>query len=387
MLYTRSFLNLKRLAPRLDNLILFVVILATGLALLLMTPWGFPFARYVSLFDVCSLLFVFLGAVTALRAGDRTAVVFLIGWGSLASSVAVWVLGNIGVINKTIWVAVSPLLGNMLEMVLMSIALALRIKELQQSRIETEMKARERDNLQHLLRMVCHDISNPISIIKTVFFLASRRSQLRPDELKQWERIKRASDSIEGIINQVRRYEAFRSGKLAFELRPCSLRKVFEDIDFFFQTKAIEKGVKLSWRFIQESHDILVMADSTSLTHEIFNNLVSNAIKFTAEGGAVSIDAERVDEFAVVTIRDTGIGIPHEILQRLFDPRANTSRPGTNEELGTGFGMPLVKTFLEMFGGSIRIDSIEQQNGSMQHGTTIEIRLRIASTDLALPKS
>jgi signal transduction histidine kinase len=387
MLYTRSFLNLKRLAPRLDRTILLVVMFGTGFALLLMTPWGFPFARFVSLFDVFSLLFVFLGGVAALRAGDRTALVFLIGWGSLASSVAVWVLGNIGVISKTIWVAVSPLMGNMLEMVLMSIALALRIKELQQSRIEAEMKARERDNLQHLLRMVCHDISNPISIIKTVYFLASRRSQLKPDELKQWERIKRASDSIEGIINQVRRYEAFRSGKLAFELKPCSLRRVFEDIDFFFQSKAIEKGVKLSWRFIQESHDILVMADSTSLTHEIFNNLISNSIKFTAEGGAVTIDAERVDDFAVVTIRDTGIGIPREILQRLFDPRSNTSRRGTNDESGTGFGMPLVKTFLEMFGGSIHIDSIEQQNGSIQHGTTIEIRLRIADNDVALPRS
>lgn len=387
MLYTRSFLNLARIAPKLDKLILSVVCLAVALALLLMTPWGFSFSRYVSLFDLCSLFFVFLGAVTAIRHGDRTAVVFLIGWGSLASSVAVWVLGNVGVISKTTWVAVSPLMGNMLEMVLMSIALALRIKEIQQSRIEAEMKARERDNLQHLLRMVCHDISNPISIIKTVFFLASRRSQLKPDELKQWERVKRASDSIEGIINQVRRYEAFRSGKLAFELKPCSLRKVFEDIDFFFQTKAIEKGVKLSWRFIEESNDILVLADSTSLTHEIFNNLVSNAIKFTSEGGSVMLDAERVDNFAVITIRDTGIGMPRDILNLLFDPKANTSRRGTNNESGTGFGMPLVKTFLEMFGGSIQIDSIEQQAGSVQHGTTIEIRLRIATNDVALPKT
>jgi signal transduction histidine kinase len=387
MLYTRSFLNLSRIAPKLDKMILLVVWLAVALALLLMTPWGFAFSRYVSLFDLFSLFFVFLGAVTAIRHGDRTAVVFLIGWGSLASSVAVWVLGNVGIISKTTWVAISPLMGNMLEMVLMSIALALRIKEIQQSRIEAEMKARERDNLQHLLRMVCHDISNPISIIKTVFFLASRRSQLKPDELKQWERVKRASDSIEGIINQVRRYEAFRSGKLAFELKPCSLRKVFEDIDFFFQTKAIEKGVKLSWRFIEESNDILVLADSTSLTHEIFNNLVSNAIKFTSEGGSVTLDAERVDNFAVITIRDTGIGMPRDILNLLFDPKANTSRRGTNNESGTGFGMPLVKTFLEMFGGSIHIDSVEQHNGSVQHGTTIEIRLRMATNDVALPKT
>ncbi|MDQ3230633.1 MAG: sensor histidine kinase, partial [Pseudobdellovibrionaceae bacterium] len=387
MLYTRSFLNLARIAPRLDKLILLVVCAAIGFALLMMTPWGFPFSRFVSLFDVCSLFFVFLGAMTAIRSGDRTAIVFLIGWGSLASSVAIWVLGNVGVINKTTWVAVSPLIGNMLEMVLMSIALALRIKEIQQSKIEAEMKARERDNLQHLLRMVCHDISNPISIIKTVFFLASRRSQLKPDELKQWERIKRAADSIEGIINQVRRYEAFRSGKLAFEMRPCSLRKVFEDIDFFFQTKAIEKGVKLSWRFIEENNDILVLADSTSLTHEIFNNLVSNAIKFTAEGGSVTLDAERVDDYAVVTIRDTGIGMPRDILHLLFDPKANTSRRGTNNEIGTGFGMPLVKTFLEMFGGSIHIESVEQQTSNMHHGTTIEIRLRMAENDVALPRS
>ncbi len=387
MLYTRSFLSLSRVAPRLDRLMQWVIGVDIGLALLIASPWGFPFLRLVSLFDIFSLFFVFFGGLAAFRNKDRTALIFLIGWGSLASSVAVWVMGNVGLITKTTLVAVAPLVGNLFEMILMSIALALRIKEIQKSKVETEMKAKERDNLQHLLRMVCHDISNPVSIIKTVYFLASRRMQLKPDDLKQWERVKRASDSIEGIINQVRRYEAFRSGKLAFELKACSIRKVFEDIDFFFQTKAIEKGIKLNWRFIEESNDILVMADSTSLTHEIFNNLVSNAIKFTGAGGTVSLEAERVEDFAVITIRDTGIGMPHDIMYRLFDPKAKTSRPGTEQEAGTGFGMPLVKTFLEMFGGSIRIESVEQQSGGMQHGTTIEVRLRKASSDLALPKT
>ncbi|RZA17468.1 MAG: hypothetical protein EOP10_22725, partial [Proteobacteria bacterium] len=262
ILYTRSFLRLSTVAPRLNRFMGWLAILGAFIAVFLWTDNSFAFRAYASAFDAFAVIFVFVGSIVAIRSGDKTAQVFLLAWGLFAISVSVWVLGNMGVLEKSHSIAISPLVGNMCEMVLMSIALALRIKEIDRKKVQAEMKAREKDNLQHLLRMVCHDISNPLSIIKTVFFLSSRRVNANPEETKQWERVKRASDSIEGIINQVRKYESFRSGKLAFELKPCSLKTTLEDVEFFFQTRAQEKDVQLSCEVSAPWPDIIVMADS-----------------------------------------------------------------------------------------------------------------------------
>ncbi|RYZ60070.1 MAG: hybrid sensor histidine kinase/response regulator [Proteobacteria bacterium] len=257
VLYTRSFLRLKTVAPKLNRFMGELVWVAVGFAIFFWTDYSYEFRHYASYFDGVAVLLVFISSIIAIRKGDKTAKVFLLAWGILALCVAIWVMGNVGIFEKNYLIAASPLFGNMSEMVLMSIALALRIKEIDQKKLEAEMRGREKDNLQHLLRMVCHDISNPLSIIKTVYFLASRKGFSEVDDEKQWSRIKRASDSIEGIVNQVRKYEAFRSGKIAFELKPCSMKKVFEDVDFFFSARAQEKDLDLTYEFLGGLSDVI----------------------------------------------------------------------------------------------------------------------------------
>ncbi len=390
VLYTRSFLRLRIVAPRLNRVMGYIIWLEGAFALFLWTDISFEYLRFVSYFDVTAVVLVFVAAVIAIRKGDKSAKVFLFAWGILAATVVIWVLGNNGILAKNMFVADVPLFGNMCEMVLMSIALALRIKEIDQQKLAAEMRAREKDNLQHLLRMVCHDISNPLSIIKTVFYLGERRDQASPEEIRNWQRVRRASDSIEAIINQVRKYEEFRSGKIAFELKACSLKKVFEELEFFFAGRAQDKGISLTCRFQPGIDDIFIMADGVSLTHEVMNNLVSNAIKFSMRGGSVLVEAIAKAGFASITVKDNGIGMSEDVLARIFDNHGHTTRFGTAREVGSGFGMPLVKTFLEMFGGEISISSVPMDAplhdlfGSKpptQHGTTICIRLKIAEPE------
>ena len=381
ILYTRSFLRLKTVAPKLNRMMGHIVWFGMTVALFFWTDFSFPLRHLASYFDAIAIILIFASSIIAIRKGDKTAKVFLLAFGILAVSVAVWVMGNLGILEKNMAVAYSPLVGNMAEMVLMSIALALRIKEIENKKLEAEMRGREKDNLQHLLRMVCHDISNPLSIIKTVYFLSSKRVNISAVDAKQWGRVKRASDSIEGIVNQVRKYEAFRSGKIAFELKPCSMKQVFEDVDFFFGSRAQEKNIELTLSFKDDAQDILVMADGISLTHEIINNLVSNAIKFTKSGGWVKVEAFEKEGFAYVTVKDNGIGMSGEVLDHIFDSNGRTSRPGTALETGSGFGLPLVKTFLEMFDGSILVDSKEKSHDLEDHGTTITIKLNLAKPE------
>jgi len=381
ILYTRSFLRLKEIAPTLYRVMGYIVGLEIAFAIFLWTDLSFEFRYLVSTFDALAVILVFTGSILAIRKGDKSAKVFLLAWGILAICVAVWVMGNMGILEKSEVIANAPLFGNMCEMVLMSIALALRIKELDQKKVEAEMRAREKDNLQHLLRMVCHDISNPLSIIKTVVSISARKEMTPPEDSKQWSRVKRASDSIESIINQVRKYEEFRSGKMAFELKPCSVKKVFEDVEFFFGSRAADKGVELSSSFPEGNEDIMVMADGISLTHEVINNLVSNAIKFTPKGGSVKVEAMVRLDYVYISVIDNGIGMPPDVLSKIFDNQGYTTRFGTALEPGSGFGMPLVKTFLEMFHGQITVKSKEKVPNQDDHGTIITIKLLKATAE------
>ena len=159
------------------------------------------------------------------------------------------------------------------------------------------------------------------------------------------------------------------------------MKQVFEDVDFFFGSRAQEKNIELTLSFKDDAQDILVMADGISLTHEIINNLVSNAIKFTKSGGWVQVEAFEKEGFAYVTVKDNGIGMSGEVLDHIFDSNGRTSRPGTALETGSGFGLPLVKTFLEMFDGSILVDSKEKSHDLEDHGTTITIKLNLAKPE------
>ena len=82
------------------------------------------------------------------------------------------------------------------------------------------------------------------------------------------------------------------------------------------------------------------------------------------------------DKDVTIIIRDEGIGMPADILKNLFDQNKHVSRKGTQGELGTGYGMPLMKTFIEEFGGKVEVSSIEKNSEQqVEHGTTFKLTM------------
>lgn len=376
LLFTISFLNLKRLSPRLTRVMLGIATLAAGLQIVLWFDKTSSVRTFATLCDFISVASVFTGSVLAIRSGDKVARIFFLAWGILACCVSVWLLGNLGVLEKNYFVAMAPIAGNMTEMILMSIALAMRIRTIKEQKMIAEVKAKQQEHLQHLLRIVCHDLSNPLSVIKSVVHVAKRQIP----EPHHMQRLEKASDSMESIIRQVRKYESFRSGKLSLDLKPCSVRKAFDDIEFYFADLATSKDIALECRILGDNEGLAVMADEIALLHEVLNNLVSNALKFTEAGGRVTVSARPVGDFVDLVIDDNGIGIPADLLPRIFDTEGPTTRMGTRSEGGSGFGMPLVKIFVEIFGGRIAIDSREvsgqeKSHDPKDHGTRITITL------------
>ena len=379
MLFTRSFLKLNIIAPKLDQFIKIAIYLSLALALLIAAPSGEVFLPSVNLVNAVCFVSVLSAGVIASLKRDAAAYTFTSAWGILTFAAIVWTLANNGLLQKTYLLAFAPLFGNMIEMLLMAIALAIRIKQLERKERLAEIKTRESEQLKRLLRVLCHDINNPLAVITGTTWIAKRRINEPQTMNRLWVRIERASESISDIIEQVRNYEAIRSGKLKPKIESVSVRQLFENAEFIFQDRAKQKGVRLSFSLddckANETH--WVRGEATALGHEVINNLISNAIKFTNPGGVITVTSQQLGPSDIqIKICDNGIGIPPNILEKIFDPNANTSRPGTNSEKGTGFGLPLAKSYIENFGGSISISSKVKTEPADESGTCFTIILK-----------
>jgi PAS domain S-box-containing protein len=166
--------------------------------------------------------------------------------------------------------------------------------------------------------------------------------------------IRRDSEHLLELINDVLDLSKIEAGQLALKLENCSLAKSVSEALAAIRPGAAAKGITLEERGTQDS---LVHADPLRVK-EMLYNLLSNAVKFTPEGGKVWV--ETVDEggFARVTVGDTGIGISAEEQENIFDKFyqvGNTTR-GVRE--GTGLGLSITKELVQMHGGWMEVDSL-----------------------------
>jgi two-component system, sensor histidine kinase and response regulator len=106
--------------------------------------------------------------------------------------------------------------------------------------------------------------------------------------------------------------------------------------------------------------------------------VVSNALKFSQPGGTIAITARTDGSELYLSIRDQGIGMPDRVRESLFDFTKSHSRKGTAGEKGTGFGMPLMRKFVLLFGGSVDVVSRDIASHPADHGTEFLIRLKLA---------
>ena len=112
--------------------------------------------------------------------------------------------------------------------------------------------------------------------------------------------------------------------------------------------------------------------------HDVLANFISNAIKFSVPGDEIHLSARAEGESCIVEIRDQGIGIEQDKLVHIFDPTISTTTRGTQNEKGTGFGMPLAKSFVEEFNGTLEVHSTSKGVDPDKHGTSIILKLQLA---------
>lgn len=234
--------------------------------------------------------------------------------------------------------------------------------QLRERQKEIEQLVREKESL---VNVVCHDIVTPLSII---MYYAGQAAQNHP--FPGVDKICRSAETMNDIVDCVRSFQAIKSGKKEVNLSKVSLLDLVTNSQYLFEDRLKDKEMTMTIE-CERGCNPYVMAEKVSLSNSVINNLISNAIKFSPKGESIVLKVEDKDGVASLSVKDRGIGIPPSLAEKLFKPDANTSRRGTAGEPGTGFGLPLTKAFMDLFGGRIVVKSkTKEQAAPGEHGTT-----------------
>jgi signal transduction histidine kinase len=245
----------------------------------------------------------------------------------------------------------------------------LRLMTAERDRVERSMREKQR-----LLSIVSHDIANALTVLRGEIELARlpNRSASAGDET--WERMDYACGNIGEIISSVRMMESVEQGLVKFEPKRTDLQAVFKTAEVLFAARLRQRDIHIVFPELGADNRF-VMADPRILANNVFSNLVSNAIKFSYPSSAIVVSVEREAEQTVIRVADRGIGMPSALLGKLFDLDAKTTRLGTDGSPGTGFGLRTVKSFVDLFGGTIAVQSKPEGALSDEHGTVVTMRL------------
>lgn len=237
-------------------------------------------------------------------------------------------------------------------------------RELARKQIETYSRELEKLNndKDKFFSIIAHDLKSPFnSILGFSELLLEKVREKDFESIDQYARIiRQASQMAMDLLTNLLEWSRNQTGRMDYNPEQFDLRDVIKGVFAMFEEIAEQKSITI----IEDiSDDLLVFADK-SMISTVIRNLISNAIKFTGKGGKVIISTRTTDEDLIVTVKDNGVGIAPERVEKLFRVDTCESTPGTNKEKGTGLGLVLCKEFVEKHDGRIWVES-EEGKGSV----------------------
>lgn len=213
-----------------------------------------------------------------------------------------------------------------------------------------------------VMAILSHDLRSPLSaIIGTAKYLKDNFNRMKPEAVQEMLDLlyKSSTDELDMLDYLVE----WARIKYASDVFSPTTIKLTDYIDKVFETLNEAASVNTINLHHEIEPDTSVFADGKMLI-SIIQNIVANAIKHTEKGGEITVSAKSKDDKIIVQVKDTGIGMSKEIMEKLFTPQMKTLSETRKKDKGAGIGLLLVKGFLEKNGGEIWVESVEGEGSS-----------------------
>lgn len=247
-----------------------------------------------------------------------------------------------------------------------------------QMTLRNEELARQRDELDRLYQQlqeatgskltfftnVSHDLRTPLTLIADPVAQMSQADNLTPKQHTMMQLANKNVKRLERLVDQILDIRKYDSGQLKLNLVNINLSQSMREWVVPFAEMAARRHIKFNVEIPQNSE--IYIAIDVEKTERILFNLLSNAYKFTGENGSIRVALGKDDTDAIITVADSGIGIPPSDIDNIFQRFFKTDKINPS---GSGIGLALSKVFIDMHGGSISVESDEGK------GSTFTVRL------------
>jgi len=227
-----------------------------------------------------------------------------------------------------------------------------QLAEAQTARVKAEAANKAKMDF---LAVMSHELRTPLNAIGGYAELIEMglRGPVTPAQLEDIGKIRRSQRHLLGLINDIMNYARLETGHVSLKLREVVLNETLAVLDVLTEPQVAAKGIHYEKGRCDPR--LSVWADEEK-TRQILINLVSNAIKFTAEGGTIAIRCEEEDDLVRLRVKDTGRGIPEEKLEEIFEPFVQVNNQFTRDG-GVGLGLAISRDLARMMRGDLTAES------------------------------
>ncbi|NVN93917.1 MAG: hybrid sensor histidine kinase/response regulator [Bacteroidetes bacterium] len=233
--------------------------------------------------------------------------------------------------------------------------LLMRVKthlELAGSRKKIIEMNRTRDKLYSI---IAHDIRSPLSgITQTIDAISNGFLEMGSDDfMKIFNLLKQRTTETTTLLNNLLEWTKLHSDNISLFPKLTNIHIILSECLYLLKGNVQNKNIIINLNIPEST---IAFFDEVTM-HTAFRNIISNAIKFTPDNGTISIDTEDSGDFVSISIKDTGIGMSEEIINKIFNQNTHYTSLGTKNEMGTGLGLFLVKDFVYQNNGKIIVES------------------------------
>lgn len=206
------------------------------------------------------------------------------------------------------------------------------------------------------IRNVSHELRTPLALIEGYIelLLDEQMGELQPEQLKALSLVADKSSDLNRLVNDIISLQTI--GAMGFDMELLNTSALVADAVEALRPKGDKAGIQLVLSVVSEAEALQVQGDARRL-NQVLNHLLDNAVKFSPNGGVVSLALERESEMVVIQVKDEGIGLSRDQLDRVFDRFYQVDGSATRHFGGAGLGLALVKEVVEAHGGAVWAES------------------------------